>query len=111
MAFFLLMLMFSLAGIPPLAGFFAKYYVFIAAIKAGLYALGGDRRARRAWSALITICAIVKTMYFDEPEKSFQRMPGLLRLCARRGRAGQLLFFVYPAPLVNAATVAAKSLF
>ena len=31
------MLLFSLAGIPPLAGFFAKFYVFLAAIKAGLY--------------------------------------------------------------------------
>ncbi len=39
MAFLLAMLMFSLAGIPPLAGFFAKFYVFLAAIKAGLYTL------------------------------------------------------------------------
>src|SRR6202040_2104613 len=39
MAFFLAMLMFSLAGVPPLAGFFAKFYVFLAAIKAGLYTL------------------------------------------------------------------------
>ncbi|HZD92248.1 MAG TPA: NADH-quinone oxidoreductase subunit NuoN, partial [Pseudolabrys sp.] len=38
-AFFLAMLMFSLAGIPPLAGFFAKFYVFLAAINAGLYGL------------------------------------------------------------------------
>ena len=39
MAFMLAMLLFSLAGIPPLAGFFAKFYVFLAAIQAGLYAL------------------------------------------------------------------------
>ena len=39
MAFFFALLMFSLAGIPPLAGFFAKYYVFLAAIKANLFAL------------------------------------------------------------------------
>ena len=39
LAFFLALLMFSLAGIPPLAGFFAKYYVFLGAIKAGLYTL------------------------------------------------------------------------
>src|SRR6202161_1918333 len=38
-AFFLAMLLFSMAGIPPLAGFFAKFYVFVAAIKAGLYIL------------------------------------------------------------------------
>ena len=39
LAFVFAMLMFSLAGIPPLAGFFAKYFVFLAAMKAGLYAL------------------------------------------------------------------------
>ena len=39
MAFFLAMLLFSMAGVPPLAGFFAKFYVFLAAIKAGLYML------------------------------------------------------------------------
>src|SRR5262249_22672597 len=38
-AFFLAMLLFSMAGVPPLAGFFAKFYVFLAAIKAGLYLL------------------------------------------------------------------------
>ena len=51
MAFVLAMLMFSLAGIPPLAGFFAKYFVFLAAIKSGLYALAVigvlDQRGRR----------------------------------------------------------------
>jgi NADH-quinone oxidoreductase subunit N len=39
MAFVLAMILFSMAGIPPLAGFFAKFYVFAAAIKAGLYTL------------------------------------------------------------------------
>src|SRR5437879_8682961 len=39
LAFFFAMLLFSLAGVPPLAGVFAKFYVFIAAIKAGLFAL------------------------------------------------------------------------
>ncbi len=39
LAFVLAMLMFSLAGIPPLAGFFGKYFVFLAAVKSGLWAL------------------------------------------------------------------------
>ena len=43
MAFFLAMLLFSMAGIPPLAGFFAKFYVFLAAIQAGLFTLAVDR--------------------------------------------------------------------
>ena len=50
-------MMFSLAGIPPLAGFFAKLYVFAAAIQAGLYRARGHRRAAAAWSAPSIICA------------------------------------------------------
>ena len=55
MAFFLAMLLFSLAGIPPLAGFFAKFYVFLAAIKAGLYLLAVIG-VSPAWWAPTTIC-------------------------------------------------------
>ncbi len=54
LAFFLAMLMFSLAGIPPLAGFFAKYYVFLAAIKAGLLRARGASACWRAWWAPTT---------------------------------------------------------
>jgi NADH-quinone oxidoreductase subunit N len=110
MAFFLAMLLFSLAGIPPLAGFFAKFYVFLAAIKAGLYTLA-------VFGVLLSVVGayyyllIVKTMYFDEPAPVFVPMRGELK--AVLGIAGLivLLFFVYPAPLVDAAAAAAKSLF
>ena len=57
MAFFLAMLMFSLAGVPPLAGFFAKYYVFLAAVEAGLYRARRDRRAGERGRAPSIICA------------------------------------------------------
>src|SRR5690349_17545556 len=71
MAFFLAMLLFSLAGIPPLAGFFAKFYVFLAAIKAGLYTL-----AVIGVLASVVGCyyylMIVKVMYFDEPGGEFE---------------------------------------
>jgi NADH-quinone oxidoreductase subunit N len=50
-------LMFSLAGIPPLAGFFAKYFVFVAAIEAKLYALAIIGVLTPPWSAPIIICA------------------------------------------------------
>ena len=79
MAFFLAMLLFSLAGIPPLAGFFAKFYVFLAAIKAGLYVLAVIGVLSSVVGAFYYL-TIVKIMYFDEPVKSFQSMPGLLRL-------------------------------
>src|SRR5471030_949179 len=79
MAFFLAMLLFSLAGIPPLAGFFAKFYVFLAAIKAGLYVLAVIGVITSVVGAYYYL-TIVKIMYFDEPARSFQSMPGLLRL-------------------------------
>jgi NADH-quinone oxidoreductase subunit N len=110
MAFFLAMLLFSLAGVPPLAGFFAKFYVFLAAIKAGLYTL-----AVIGVLASVVGCyyylAIVKVMYFDEPREAFEPMPDELKAVLGISGLFVLLFFVYPAPLINAAATAAKSLF
>jgi NADH-quinone oxidoreductase subunit N len=109
-AFLLAMLLFSLAGIPPLAGFFAKFYVFLAAIKAGLYAL-----AVIGVLASVVGCyyylAIVKTMYFDEPAEGFYRMPVELRVVLGVCALFNILFFVYPGPLVGVASAAAHSLF
>jgi NADH-quinone oxidoreductase subunit N len=110
MAFFLGVLLFSLAGIPPLAGFFAKYFVFLAAIKAGLFTLAVIGVLTSVVGAYYYL-AIVKTMYFDEPVQGFQPMPGLLRLVLGIMGLANILFFVWPAPLVGAASVAAKSLF
>jgi NADH-quinone oxidoreductase subunit N len=110
MAFFLAVLLFSLAGIPPLAGFFAKFYVFLAAIKAGLFTLAVIGVLTSVVGAYYYL-AIVKIMYFDEPVRSFERMPVLLRLVLGVSGLANILFFAYPAPLLGAATVAAKSLF
>jgi NADH-quinone oxidoreductase subunit N len=110
MAFFLAMLLFSLAGIPPLAGFFAKFYVFLAAIKAGLYTLAVIGVLSSVVGAYYYL-NIIKMMYFDEPVKGFESMPGLLRLVLGVSGLAVMLFFAYPAPIVDAATVAAKSLF
>ncbi len=66
MAFVLAMLMFSLAGIPPLAGFFAKYFVFMAAIKSGLVTLAVIGVIASVVSAYYYL-RIVKLIYFDEP--------------------------------------------
>jgi NADH-quinone oxidoreductase subunit N len=110
LAFFLALLLFSLAGIPPLAGFFAKYYVFLGAIKAGLYGLAVIGVLASVVGAYYYLL-IVKIMYFDEPAESFVPMPGTLK--AVLGVAGlfNLLYFLYPAPLIAAAGLAAKSLF
>ena len=110
MALALAVLLFSLAGIPPLAGFFAKFYVFLAAVEAGLYALAIIGVLLSVVGAFYYL-RIVKLMYFDEPVKGFEPMPRPLAIVL--GAAGLLimLFFVYPSPLVAAAGTAAKSLF
>jgi NADH-quinone oxidoreductase subunit N len=110
MAFLLAMLLFSLAGIPPLAGFFAKFYVFLAAINAGLYALAVIGVLLSVVGAYYYL-RIVKIMYFDAPAERFEPMPGLLAVVLGASGLFILFYFVYPAPLVNVAEAAAKSLF
>jgi NADH-quinone oxidoreductase subunit N len=110
MAFFLAMMLFSLAGIPPLAGFFAKFYVFLAAVNAGLYALAVIGVLASVIGAYYYL-QIVKVMYFDEPAPALEPMRSELGAVLAVTGLFVLLFFVYPAPLVNAAATAAKSLF
>jgi NADH-quinone oxidoreductase subunit N len=110
MAFFFAMLLFSLAGIPPLAGFFAKFYVFLAAIQAGLFTLAVIGVITSVVGGYYYLM-IVKTMYFDEPAKPFEPMPYELKAVLAVTGLFNLLFFVYPSPLIQAADAAAKSLF
>ena len=110
MAFFMAMLLFSMAGVPPLAGFFAKFYVFLAAIQAGLYALAVIGVLASVVGAYYYL-SIIKTMYFDEPEKGFAPMPDELKVVLGACGLFNILFFVYPGPLVGLASAAAHSLF
>jgi len=109
-AFLLAMLLFSLAGVPPLAGFFAKFYVFLAAIKAGMFIL-----AVLGVLASVVGCyyylLIVKIMYFDDPAPAFDPMGRALGTMLGVTGLFVTLFFVYPGPLVDAAGAAARSLF
>jgi NADH-quinone oxidoreductase subunit N len=110
MAFLLAMLLFSLAGIPPLAGFFAKFYVFLAAIKAGLYVLAVIGVLASVVGAYYYL-TIVKIMYFDEAGERFEPMHGELKVILAVSGLINILFFVYPSPLTETATTAARSLF
>jgi NADH-quinone oxidoreductase subunit N len=110
MAFLFAMLLFSLAGVPPLAGFFAKFYVFLAAIKAGLYGLAVIGILGSVIGAYYYL-SIVKVMYFDEPAPAFGPMRTELKLVLAVTGLFNLLFFAIPGPLVDAASAAAKSLF
>jgi NADH-quinone oxidoreductase subunit N len=110
MALAMAIFMFSMAGIPPLAGFFGKLYVFLAAIQEQLYALAVIGVLSSVVGAFYYV-RIVKLMYFDEAQESFDRplgreMSAVLWVTA----LVILLFFVYPAPLLNGAAAAAKAL-
>jgi NADH-quinone oxidoreductase subunit N len=109
-AYLLGIIMFSLAGIPPFAGFFGKYFVFAAAIHAGLY-----------WLAVVGILSsvvgayyylrIVKIMFLDEPAAAFEPMGGEMK--AVLGVTGLFVaaFALVLGPLGDAALAAAKTLF
>ncbi|HWY60635.1 MAG TPA: NADH-quinone oxidoreductase subunit NuoN [Rhizomicrobium sp.] len=104
------MLFLSLAGLPPLAGFFAKFYVFLAAIQAHL-----------VWPAILGVLAsaiglvyylrLVKVMYFDEPAPDFDSEIGIgSRAILLVSGAFALLFIFAASPIITAADTAAKAL-
>ena len=69
----LLIILFSLAGIPPLAGFFAKFYIFMAVIESEMYTLAIVGLVTTVVSAFYYI-RIIKVMYFDESKKPFEKL-------------------------------------
>ena len=103
--------MFSMAGIPPLAGFFGKLYIFLAAIDAGLYKLAIIGVLSSVVGAFYYV-RIIKIMYFDEPAEAFERPIGR-ELAAVIGVAAVfvVLFVVFPSPIVDSAASAAAVLF
>jgi NADH-quinone oxidoreductase subunit N len=110
LAFVLAMLMFSLAGIPPLAGFFGKYFVFLAAMKAGLYTLSVIGVVASVVGAYYYL-RIVKIIYFDEPAEAFDAMDAEVKLVAYVSGAFTVLFVLFANPLIALAAEAAKSLY
>ncbi len=103
--------MFSLAGIPPLAGFFGKFYVFIAAIDANLTFLAVIGALASAVSAFYYL-RIVKVMYFDEPAPAFDVAMGRgVTAVATVSAFATVFFLVFALPVVNVARTAAQSLF
>ncbi len=111
MAFAMAVFMFAMAGIPPLAGFFGKLYVFLAAIEAKLYLLAVIGVLTSVVAAFYYI-RIVKVMYFDETADAFDRPMGreISVVLAVTG-AFTLFFFLYPAPILSGAQAAAAALF
>jgi len=111
MAAALLFFMFSMAGIPPLAGFFGKLYIFLAAIQAGLYGLATIGVLSSVVAAFYYV-RIVKLMYFDEPSEAFERPLGREMTVILAATAIVVVCFaVIVSPIVDFAGTAAAALF
>jgi NADH-quinone oxidoreductase subunit N len=110
MATILTILLFSLAGIPPLAGFWAKWYVFLAAINAGLYPLAVIGVLTSVVAAFYYL-RIIKIMWFDEPVGAFQPMAGELRVVLGLSGAFVLFYVLIGGPIAAYAEAAAKTFF
>src|SRR6201996_2607869 len=95
LAFFFAMFLFSLAGVPPLAGFFGKFYVFLAAIHANLFMLAVIGVLCSVVGAFYYL-SIIKVMYFDEPLAQLDPMRVELRTVLAVAGLFNILFFVYP---------------
>jgi len=111
MALLLAGFMFSLAGVPPLAGFFGKFYIFMSAINAGLYTLAVIGVLSSVVGAYYYL-RIVKIMYFDEASEPLAKpVRGELGAVMTVTGLFTMLFFLWPAPLLSMAATAARSLF
>jgi NADH-quinone oxidoreductase subunit N len=111
MAMAMAIFMFSMAGIPPLAGFFGKLYVFLAAVEEGLYTLAVIGVLTSVVGAFYYL-RIVKLMYFDEPDESLDTPIGTeMTLILGATSVVILLFFAIAAPVLSAAGAAAAALF
>jgi NADH-quinone oxidoreductase subunit N len=111
LAFALVVMMVSMAGIPPLAGFFAKLYVFKAVIEQQFYVLAVIGVLASVVSAVYYL-KIIRVMYFDEPKVAFDKpegaaIPAILAVST----LFIVMFWLLPAPLTGAAQAAAASLF
>ena len=101
LAFSFLIILFSLAGIPPLAGFFAKFYIFMSVIEVKMYVLATIGLLTTVISAFYYL-RIIKVIYFDEPKKPFDKnydwgLKGSLILSSLL----ILTYFIYPSILTK----------
>jgi NADH-quinone oxidoreductase subunit N len=110
LASLLAIFMFSMAGIPPFAGFFGKLYVFLAAVNSGMWVLA-------VLGVLISVVGcfyylrIIKVMFFDAAEPAFDRRAASVSFVAIASGAFTVLFLFGLAPFTGAAARAAQVLF
>jgi len=102
LAFGFLIILFSLAGIPPLAGFFAKFYVFMAVLEVKMYMLAVIGLLTTVISAFYYL-RIIKIIYFDKPKKAFdENYDWGLKISLILSSLLVLIYFIDPGVLTEA---------
>ena len=101
LSFSLLIVLFSLAGIPPLAGFFAKFYIFMAVIEQSMYFLAIVGLLSTVVAAFYYL-RLIKIIYFDKPKEKFETDHHLgLKITLAISTAILVLYFIYPGFLIT----------
>jgi len=101
LAISLLIILFSLAGVPPLGGFFAKFYVFLAVVENEMYALAIIGLLTTVMSAFYYL-KIIKTIYFDDNVITFEtRKNTIAQFSIFTSCTILITFFLYPSVLNN----------
>ena len=97
----LLIVLFSLAGIPPLAGFFAKFYIFMAVIKQSMYFLAIVGLLSTVIAAFYYL-RLIKIIYFDKPKEVFETDHNIgLKFTLAISTGILVLYFIYPSALIE----------
>lgn len=110
-AFLISVFMLSMAGIPPLAGFFGKFYIFMAAIEQHLYPLAIIGVVTSVIGSYYYL-NIMRVMYFEQSVTPLDKPCGLImKSVLILSAAFNILFFICPGPLVTVAKTAAAALF
>tara|TARA_B100000674_G_scaffold293004_1_gene243024 strand:- start:955 stop:2367 length:1413 start_codon:yes stop_codon:yes gene_type:complete len=92
----LLIILFSLAGIPPLAGFFAKFYIFISVIEQSMYFLAIVGLLSTVIAAFYYL-RVIKIIYFDQPREKFEKDHNVgLKITLAVSTIILVLYFIYP---------------
>jgi NADH-quinone oxidoreductase subunit N len=106
LAFAMLVFLLSLAGVPPMAGFIGKLYIFVSAIKEGLYTLIVVGLVNIVISMYYYLI-VVKKMYINEPtDPSLLAVSGPMKAVIYISLAGTLILGIYPQPFIDWAVAA-----
>jgi NADH-quinone oxidoreductase subunit N len=97
----LLIILFSLAGIPPLAGFFAKFYIFKTVIEQSMYFLAVVGLLSTVVAAFYYL-RLIKVMYFDEEKEKYDTDHSIwLKFSLAASTILILIYFIFPSQLIE----------